>query len=233
MIPFVDLAPGIDSCRAELRLAFDEVLDRSNYILGPQLEAFETELASFCQSEYALGVGNGLDALELILRGYGIGSDSEVIVPAHTFIATWLAVSAAGATPIAVDVQADTCNLDPDKLAKAITRRTRAIIVVHLYGQPAAMDDINKIAKQHGLRVIEDAAQAHGARYLGRRAGSLADAAAFSFYPTKNLGAFGDGGAVVTGDRGLAERVRLLRNYGSSTKYVHEIEGMNSRLDEL
>ena len=209
------------------------MIEGSNFITGRQLEAFESEFADFCSTTHAIGVGNGLDAIRLILMGYGIGPGDEVIVPAHTFIATWLAVSAVGATPIPVDVRADTYNLDPTRLEEAISPRTRAIIVVHLYGQPAAMDEITAVAARHGLSVIEDAAQAHGAEYLGRRAGSLGDAAAFSFYPTKNLGALGDGGAITTDDGALAERVRLLRNYGSRVKYIHEVRGLNSRLDEL
>jgi dTDP-4-amino-4,6-dideoxygalactose transaminase len=178
-------------------------------------------------------VGNGLDALHLILRGYGIGACDEVIVPSNTFIATWLAASYAGATPVPVEPDARTYNIDPALIEAAITDRTKAIIVVHLYGQPADMDAINAIAERHHLKVIEDAAQAHGARYKGRRVGSLGDAAAFSFYPGKNLGAIGDGGVVVTNDPNLAERVRVLGNYGSHIKYHNEVKGYNSRLDEL
>jgi len=233
VIPFVDLSPGLQNSRAEFEGAFAAVLDGAKFIVGRQVEAFEHEFADFCSSAHAIGVGNGLDAIRLILMGYGIGPGDEVIVPGHTFIATWLAVSAVGAEPVPVDVQPDTYNLDPQRLEAAVSPRTRAIIVVHLYGQPAAMDEINAVATRHNLYVVEDAAQAHGAEYGGRRAGSLGDAAAFSFYPTKNLGAFGDGGAITTNDGALAERVRLLRNYGSSIKYVHELRGLNSRLDEL
>jgi dTDP-3-amino-3,4,6-trideoxy-alpha-D-glucose transaminase len=202
-------------------------------VLGPELEAFEGELASACDAAEAIGVGCGLDALELIVRGLGIGPGDEVIVPGHTFIATWLAVSHAGATPVPVDVEIDTGNLDVTEAAGAIGPRTRAIIAVHLYGQPAKMQPLSELAADHGLKLIEDAAQAHGATYRVRPVGGLADAAAFSFYPGKNLGALGDGGAVVTGDAELAERVRLLRDYGSPAKYEHELRGFNTRLDEL
>ena len=184
-------------------------------------------------TEHCVGVGNGLEALHLILRAYGIGPDDEVIVPANTYIATWLAVSYAGARPVPVDPDERTYNLDPELIDAAITPRTRAIMPVHLYGQPADMDPIKAIAARHGLKVIEDAAQAHGTRYKGRRVGGLGDAANFSFYPGKNLGALGDGGAVVTNDADLAEKVRVLRNYGSRVKYHNEAKGFNSRLDEL
>jgi dTDP-4-amino-4,6-dideoxygalactose transaminase len=182
---------------------------------------------------HCIGVGNGLDALHLILRGYGIGRGDEVIVPSNTFIATWLAVSYAEATPVAVEPDPRTYNLDPGRIKSALTPRTRAIIPVHLYGQPADMDPILEIAQKHGLKVIEDAAQAQGARYKGRRTGSLGDAAGFSFYPAKNLGAFSDAGAITTNDGDLTDRVRRLRNYGSQQKYYHDLKGLNSRLDEL
>jgi dTDP-4-amino-4,6-dideoxygalactose transaminase len=180
-----------------------------------------------------VGVGNGLEALQLILRAYGIGAGDEVIVPANTYIATWLAVSNAGATVVPVEPDGRTYNIDPSRIEAAITSRTKAILPVHLYGQPCDMDPINDIARTHGLKVIEDAAQAHGARYRDRRAGNLGDAAGWSFYPTKNLGAYGDAGAVTTDDEELADRVRLLRNYGSKSKYYNEERGINSRLDEL
>jgi dTDP-4-amino-4,6-dideoxygalactose transaminase len=180
-----------------------------------------------------VAVGSGLDALHLVLRAYGIGDGDEVIVPSNTYIATWLAVSYAGATPVPVEPDAKTFNLDPDRIEAAITRRTKAIMPVHLYGQPADMDRINQIGHNHGLKVIEDNAQAQGARYKGRRTGSLGNAAGNSFYPGKNLGAFSDAGAVTTNDLQLADRVRMLRNYGSKTKYFHEVQGFNSRLDEL
>src|SRR5258708_10268899 len=190
-------------------------MDSGWFILGREVEAFESEFAAYCGARHCIGVGNGLAALELILRGYGIGPGDEVIVPGHTFIATWLAVAAVGATPVPADVDEDTFNIDPAPVESAITRHTPALIPVHLYGQPADMDGLNRLARAHQLLVIEDAAHAHGARWHGRRAGSLADAAAFSFYPTKNLGALGDGGAVVTNDAELAGRLRSLRNYGS------------------
>jgi dTDP-4-amino-4,6-dideoxygalactose transaminase len=203
------------------------------FILGPELEAFEAEFAELCEAKYCLGVANGLDALHLILRALEIGSGDEVIVPSNTFIATWLAVSYAGATPIPVEPDKRTGNLDPSLIEAAITPRTKAIIPVHLYGQPADMDRINEIAAPYGIKVIEDAAQAHGARCEGRRAGTLGHAAGFSFYPGKNLGAMGDAGAVVTNDSAVADRVRVLRNYGSRVKYDHELRGFNSRLDEF
>jgi dTDP-4-amino-4,6-dideoxygalactose transaminase len=197
------------------------------------LEAFESEFAQYCEAKHCIGVGNGLEALHLLLRAYGIGAGDEVIVPSNTFIATWLAVTECGATPVPVDPNIDTHNIDPALIGNAITSRTRAIIPVHLYGQPADMDPICVLAAKHGLIVIEDAAQAQGARYKGRRAGSLGHAAATSFYPGKNLGALGDGGAVLTNDDAIAERVKQLRNYGSKIKYQHDLVGYNSRLDEM
>lgn len=216
-----------------LDAAFRRVMASGRYILGEELRAFESEFAAYCGVKHCIGTGNGLDALHLILRAMDIGPGDEVIVPANTFIATWLAVSYAGAVPVPVEPLESTYNLDPSRLEEAITPRTRAVIAVHLYGQPADMDSIREIARAHNLKVIEDAAQAHGARYKGRRTGGLGDAAGFSFYPGKNLGAFGDGGAVTTDDDTLADRVRLLRNYGSPVKYAHDIKGFNSRLDEL
>jgi len=233
MIPFLDLSAQVKATRAEIDSALASVLDAGQFILGRQLEAFESEFAAFCGTRFAIGVANGLDALRLILMAYDIGPGDEVIVPAHTFIATWLAVSGVGAVPVPVDIRSDSCNLDPARLPEAVSGRTRAIIAVHLYGRPAEMDAIRAFTADRGLRVIEDAAQAHGAEYRGRRAGALGDAAGFSFYPTKNLGALGDGGAVTTDDAELAARLRALRNYGSTVKYVHEVEGLNSRLDEL
>jgi dTDP-4-amino-4,6-dideoxygalactose transaminase len=232
-IPFLD--PGADyfELREDLDDAYRRVMEGGWFILGGENEAFEEEFAGYCGVGHCVTVGNGLDALTLILRGYGIGAGDEVIVPAHTFIATWLAVSATGATPVAADVRADTCNLDADSVAAAVTARTAAVVPVHLYGQPADMKPLLRLAARHGLKVIEDAAQAHGARCHGCVAGGLGDAAGFSFYPTKNLGAFGDAGAVTTNDAQLAARVRLLRNYGSQVKYRHECQGVNSRLDEL
>ena len=233
MIEFLSLKRVNAPHEAAMREAIGRVVDSGWYILGQETEAFEAEFAHYCGAAHCIGVANGLDALHLILRAYGIGPDDEVIVPSNTFIATWLAVSQAGATPVPVEPDARTYNLDPALIEAAITPRTRAIMPVHLYGQPADMDPINEIARKHGLRVIEDAAQAHGARYKGRRTGALGDAAGFSFYPGKNLGALGDGGAITTNDATLAATLRKLRNYGSSVKYQHDIAGVNSRLDEV
>jgi dTDP-4-amino-4,6-dideoxygalactose transaminase len=207
--------------------------ERTDWVLGADVEAFEAEFAMYCGTRHAVGTDCGLSALELILRGYGIGTGDEVITAANTFIATVLAISHAGATPVLVDVDPVTRNIDPEQVERAITPRTRAIMPVHLYGRPAAMDAIGAIAAEHGLRVVEDAAQAHGARYRGRRAGALGDAAGFSFYPAKNLGGFGDGGAVVTDDDDLAASVRMLRDYGQRRKYDHAVKGLNRRLDTL
>jgi dTDP-4-amino-4,6-dideoxygalactose transaminase len=231
--PFLELTRASDELREELDEASRRVIESGWYILGPEVEAFEREYAAYCGAEHCVAVGNGLDALHLILRGYGIGPGDEVIVSAHTFIATWLAVSATGATPVGVDVNEDTFNIDPACALAAVTPRTAAIIGVHLYGQLADMAGLHAVAERHRLKVIEDAAQAHGATCKGRRAGSLGDAAGFSFYPVKNLGALGDGGAVTTNDSQLADAVRLLRNYGSRVKYQHECQGVNSRLDEF
>ena len=232
-VPFLDLKSPHIELRSELESAFDRVLNSGWYILGKEVKAFEFEFAAYCESRHCIGVANGLDALHLIVRAYGIGVGDEVIVPSNTYIATWLAVTHAGATPVPIEPDERTYNMDPAKIEQAITPKTKAIIVVHLYGQTADMDTINAIAWKHGLKVIEDCAQAHGARYKGRRAGSLGDAAGFSFYPGKNLGAIGDGGAVTTNDNDLAERIKVLRNYGSEIKYHNEVVGFNSRLDEL
>lgn len=231
--PFLQLLPTYQELRPELDAAYQRVMTSGWYLLGPELEAFEAEFAAFCQAKHCVGVGNGLDALHLILRAYGIGPGDEVIVPAHTFIATWLAVSYAGATPISVDVEPQHFNIDAAKIEAAITSRTRAIMPVHLYGHPADMEPIRRLADRHGLKVVEDAAQAHGTSYRGVSAGVLGDAAGFSFYPGKNLGAFSDAGAVVTNDAELAAKVRKLRNYGSAVKYHHDELGINSRIDEL
>lgn len=232
-VPFLDFRASYLELKEELDATYLRVMESGWYILGEEVKAFEEELATYCETENCVGVGSGMEALYLLLLGYEIGQGEEVIVPANTYIATWLAVSYTGAKPVPVEPAERTYNLNPELIESAITPRTRAIIPVHLYGQPADMSPINEIAEKYGLRVIEDAAQAHGALYRGRRVGSLGDAAAFSFYPGKNLGAFGDGGAVVTGDAELADRVRLLRNYGSRNKYHHEVKGGNSRLDEL
>jgi len=231
--PFLDLTTLHAGLRDELLAACARVIDGGQYIHGDQCLQFEAAFAAYCASPHCLGVGNGLDALHLALRALGIGPGDEVIVPAHTFIATWLAVDHAGATPMPVDVRTDTANLDPALIEAAITPRTRAILAVHLYGQPADLDAINAIATRHGLAVVEDAAQAHGARYKGKPVGSLGDAAGFSFYPGKNLGALGDGGAVTCREAALAEKIASLRNYGSPKKYFAESRGYNSRLDEL
>jgi Predicted pyridoxal phosphate-dependent enzyme apparently involved in regulation of cell wall biogenesis len=232
-IPFLDLRAAYMEMKDELDTAYSRVMDSGWYVLGEEVGAFEAEFADFCGASYCVGVGNGLEALHLILWAYGIRPRDEVIVPANTYIATWLAVSQVGALPVPVEPVDATFNIDPDRIEAAITPRTRAIMPVHLYGQPAAMDEINAIAARYGLKVVEDAAQAQGARYKGKRAGSLGDAAGFSLYPGKNLGAFGDAGAVVTSDYDLYEKVKRLRNYGSQVKYHNEVKGCNSRLDEL
>lgn len=232
-VRFLDLAALHATIRSELDAAYRRVMDAGWFITGAELEAFEQEFAAYSQVRHCIGVANGLDALHLILRAYDIGRGDEVIVPANTFIATWLAVTQAGATPVPVEPDAGTYNLDPSRVEERITTRTKAIMAVHLYGQMADMPALREIADRHGLRLIEDAAQAHGAQGHGRAAGSVGDAAGFSFYPGKNLGALGDGGAVTTNDAGLADKIRLLRNYGSRVKYRHEVAGYNSRLDEM
>jgi len=232
-IPFVDLTRQHQRISKNLESAMTGVLASGMFIQGPQLEAFEQEFADYCQTEHCVGVGNGLDALVLLLRAYGIGAGDEVIVPTNTFIATWLAVTAVGATIVAVEPDERTHNLSPERIEAHLTPRTRCIMPVHLYGQPADMDLIMALAEQRGLVVIEDSAQAQGALYKGRPTGSLGHAAATSFYPGKNLGALGDGGAVVTRDSAIARQVRMLRNYGSEKKYDHQVLGCNSRLDEI
>ncbi len=232
-VPFLDLRASYLEIKDELDAAYRRTMDSGWYILGSEVQAFEEEFAHFIGTKHCVGVGNGLEALQLILRAYRIGPGDEVIVPANTYVATWLAVSGAGATPVPVEPVERTFNLDPARIEAAITSRTKAVLPVHLYGQAAQMDAISQIAKERGLKVVEDAAQAHGARYKGRRAGALGDAAGWSFYPTKNLGAYGDAGAITTDDDELAEEVRLLRNYGSKEKYYNEVKGVNSRLDEL
>ena len=233
MIEFLNLRRVNAVHEAALRSAVDRVVASGWYILGEETSRFEAEFAGYCGVRHCIGVANGLDALTLILRGLGVGPGDEVIVPANTFVATWLAVTQVGATPVAAEPLAETCNLDPDAAEAAITSRTRAIIPVHLYGQAADMTRIGEIAARHKLLVVEDAAQAHGARHRGRRVGSFGAAAAFSFYPGKNLGALGDAGAVTTDDDALADRIRMLGNYGSRQKYRHDVAGVNSRLDEI
>jgi dTDP-4-amino-4,6-dideoxygalactose transaminase len=232
-VPFLDLKPAYDELRGELDGAYRRVMESGQYLLGPELEQFEAEFAAYCEAKFCIGVGNGLDALHLILKAYGIGAGDEVIVPTNTYIATWLAVSYRGATPVPVEPDSQTFNIVAGGIEKAITAKTKAIIPVHLYGQPADMDAIMGVAREHGLKVIEDSAQAQGARYKGRRTGSMGDVAAISFYPAKNIGAIGDAGAVTTNDGEVADRVRMLRNYGSKKKYENERRGYNSRLDEL
>lgn len=232
-VPFVDLAAQYATIAMEIEEAISRVLHRTDFILGGELDLFEEEFAAFCEVEYAVGVDSGTSALELALRAYGIGSGDEVITAANTFIATALAISYTGATPVLVDVDPQTYTMDISWLEKAITLRTKAIMPVHLYGHPADMDPVLEIAQQHGLIVIEDACQAHGATYKGKRVGSLGHAAAFSFYPAKNLGAYGDGGVVVTNDQRVAASLRMLRNYGQREKYHHALRGYNRRLDTL
>jgi dTDP-4-amino-4,6-dideoxygalactose transaminase len=232
-IAFLDVLAAYAELRPQVDAAVARVLQSGCYIGGEEVERFESDWATFCEARQAIGVGNGLDALRLALLALDIGPGDEVIVPSNTFIATWLAVAQVGAVAVPVEPDPSSFNLDATRIEAAITHRTRAIMPVHLYGQPADLDPILAIARRHGLRVIEDAAQAHGARYRGRRIGAHGDAVAWSFYPGKNLGAMGDGGAITTDDAELAERLRKLRNYGSSTRYVHEMAGVNSRLDPI
>ncbi len=232
-IPFLDLKNQPAELRNEIQSAMNQVLADCNFILGKPVAEFEEAFAAYCECNYGIGVASGLDALKLILRAMDIGPGDEVITVSHTFIATALAISSVGATPVLVEVYPVTYTMDPTAFEAAITGKTKAVMPVHLYGQTADMGPILEIARRHGLKVIEDACQSHGARCNGRRAGSLGDAAAFSFYPGKNLGAYGDGGAVTTSDAVLAERIRAMRNYGSIRKYYHDTLGENSRLDTL
>lgn len=232
-VSFLDFVGPYEELKPELDAAYERFMRSAWYILGKECEAFEQEFAAYCCSKYCIGVGNGLEALHLLLRAYGVGKGDEVIVPSNTYIATWLAVSYADATVVPVECDSRTFNLDPARIEAAITPRTKAIMPVHLYGQTADMDPLMAIAAKYGLKVIEDNAQAQGARYKGRRTGSLGHAAGHSFYPGKNLGAYGDGGAITTDDAAVADRVRTLRNYGSKKKYYNEVKGYNSRLDEM
>lgn len=232
-VPFVDLRPLHDSLAGEISAAIERVRERSFYILGEECEQFEAEFAAYHEVRHAIGVGNGFDALALTVQALGIGPGDEVIVCAHSFVASVSAIVLSGATPVFVDSLSAQLTIDPEKLANAITSRTRAIMIVHLYGLLNPMEQVLSLARDHELFVIEDVAQAHGAVLNGQKAGSFGTAGCFSFYPTKNLGALGDGGAIITNDDRLAERLRLLRNYGSRAKYQHEIVGVNSRLDEL
>lgn len=233
IVPFLDLRAAVQELREEVDAAVRRVLDSGCYILGPEVEAFESEFAAYVSARHGVGVANGLDALYLALRAMDVGPGDQVIVPSNTYIATWLAVSMCGAVPVPVDPLEDTHNIDPAGVERAITAHTKAIVPVHLYGQPADLDPILSVARANGLRVLEDAAQAHGARYRGKRIGAHGDAVAWSFYPGKNLGGVGDGGAITTDDHELAARIRVLRNYGSSARYVHELRGVNSRLSPI
>uniref|UniRef100_UPI0025795D7F DegT/DnrJ/EryC1/StrS family aminotransferase n=1 Tax=Thioclava sp. UBA3469 TaxID=1947693 RepID=UPI0025795D7F len=233
IIPFLDLGAAYRELKTEIDAAVMRVLESGWYILGPEVEAFEAEWAEYCGASHAVGLGNGLDALILALRTLDVGPGDEVIVPSNTYIATWLAVSAVGAIPVPVEPDTATHNIDPARLAAAVTERTKVLLPVHLYGQPADLDPILKLAREKGIAVVEDAAQAHGARYKGQRIGAHGDVVCWSFYPGKNLGALGDGGAITTNREDLADRIRVLRNYGSREKYVNEIKGVNSRLDPI
>ncbi len=232
-IPFLDLKATYLELQPEIDDAIKRVLDSGWYVLGEEVDAFEREYAAYCEAKHCVGVANGLDALHLALLALGVGAGDEVIVPSNTYIATWLAVSQCGATPVPVEPDVATYNIDPVRIEAAITPCTKVILPVHLYGQPADMDPILAIARKHGLKVLEDGAQAHGARYKGKRVGAHGDVVAWSFYPGKNLGAFGDGGAITTNDAEIAERIRVLRNYGSRVKYVNDVRGFNSRLDPI
>jgi len=233
VIIFYDFKKVYDSYKAEINSAISNVIDRGNFILGDEVYEFENLFASYCGAKYCIGVGNGLDALTLILKAYDFPEESEIIVPSNTFIASILAITHAGLKPILVEPSLENYNIDPNYIKKFITKKTKAILPVHLYGRIAPMDEIKEIGKEYNLKIIEDAAQAHGAVYNGIKTGNLGDAAGFSFYPGKNLGCFGDGGAIVTSDEELMLKVRALRNYGSSQKYINDLKGLNSRLDEI
>jgi dTDP-4-amino-4,6-dideoxygalactose transaminase len=233
-INFVNLDREHKDLEEELLLSLNNTLHSSDFINSTSLKTFESEFASYCGCKYSAGVGSGLDALVMLLKAHCIGPGDEVIVPAHTFIATWLAVSHVGAIPVPVDIDEKTFNINVDLIQNVINKNTKAVIAVHLYGQPAELDKIIKVSRENNLVVLEDAAQAHGALYKGKRIGSLkTDGCAFSFYPTKNLGAIGDGGAITTNNKVVCDKIKLLRNYGSLKKYNHEIIGFNSRLDEI
>lgn len=232
-VPFLDLGAAYFELKAEIDAAVARCLESGWYVGGPEVEAFEKEFAAYSQVNHCVALANGLDGLHLALRALGVGPGDEVIVPSNTYIATWLAVSQCGAIPVAVEPDSKTYNINPALIEAAITTKTKVILPVHLYGQPADLDPILAIAKKYGLRVLEDGAQAHGARYKGKRIGGHGDVVAWSFYPGKNLGAMGDGGAITTDNTDLANRIRMLRNYGSSVKYVNEIQGYNSRLDPI
>jgi dTDP-4-amino-4,6-dideoxygalactose transaminase len=232
-VPFLDLKAGYLELQSEIDSAISLVLNSGQYILGNEVEEFEKEWAKYCSAKFSLGLGNGLEALHLALLALNVCPGDEVIVPSHTFIATWLAVSQCGAVPVPVECNMWSCNIDPQKIESKINKKTKAIIAVHLYGRPSDLDEINSIAQKYGLAVIEDAAQAHGAKYKGRKIGSHSDVIAWSFYPGKNLGAFGDAGAITTNRKDLYDKLLELRNYGSSVKYYNNIKGYNSRLDPI
>lgn len=232
-VPFLDLKASYLEMQPEIDAAIKRVLESGLYILGEEVNSFEREFSSYCEAKYCVGLANGLDALHLALLALGVKEGDEVIVPSNTYIATWLAVSQCGATPVPVEPDPATYNIDPSRIEAAITPLTKVILPVHLYGQPADMDAILAIAHKHGLKVLEDAAQAHGASYKGKRLGAHGDVVAWSFYPGKNLGAFGDGGAITTNDREIDERIRVLGNYGSRIKYINDTQGFNSRLDPI
>ena len=232
-VPFLDLGVQHAQLQRQLRAATKRVVESNTFILGAEVSRFESAWADYCDVDHAIGVGNGLDALHLILRALDIGPGDEVIVPANTFIATWLAVTMCGAVPVSVEPDRETFNMNPSLVDSAVTKKTRVIIAVHLYGQPADLDALGDIARRRGIHLVEDAAQAHGAIYKGRKIGGHSVAAAWSFYPGKNLGALGDAGAVTTNNEEIADKIRILRNYGSRIKYEHLMPGVNSRLDEI
>jgi dTDP-4-amino-4,6-dideoxygalactose transaminase len=232
-IPFLDVGSSYRELREEIDSAVHRVLASGRYIQGEEVESFESNFAGFVEAQHCVGVANGLDAIYLALRALGVGVGDEVIIPAHTFIATWLAVTNCGATPVPVEPELDGFNIDPTLIEAAITKRTKVVIMVHLYGQPCGIDEIHNVASRYGLRVIEDAAQAHGATYKGKKVGGHSDVVTWSFYPGKNLGAFGDGGAITTNNKDLAEKIQVLGNYGSKQKYDHFELGVNSRLDPV
>jgi dTDP-4-amino-4,6-dideoxygalactose transaminase len=233
MIPFLDLTAPLSEFKQDLEKAALRVINSDSYIGGVEVENFEIEYAKYCNADYCIGVANGLEAIQLSLHAIGVNAGDEIIVPSNTYIATWLAVSHCGAKPVPVEPDPKTYNIDPEKIESAITSRTKAILAVHLYGQPANLSKIIEIAKKYNIKVIEDAAQAHGASYNGKKIGSHGDVVAWSFYPSKNLGAVGDAGAVTTNDNTIAEQIKLLRNYGSKKRYINSVRGFNSRLDPI
>lgn len=232
-IEYADLKSEYLILKKEFDDTYQKVMNNGWFILGQEVSEFEKEFASYCGTKHCIGTANGLESMFLVLKSWGVKEGDEVIVPSNTYIATWLAISHTGATPKPVEPNESTYNIDPEKIESAITENTKAILPVHLYGQPADMDKINEIARKYNLKTLEDSAQGHGATYKNKKTGNLGDAAAFSFYPSKNLGAFGDGGAVTTNDDELAESIKTMRNYGSHKKYVNDVIGYNSRLDEL